>query len=251
MINDFKTLRVTDEGRILRVQLSRPEAGNSISGDMLSELLELLRALEDSATVRVMVLSGAGSDFCTGGDRSELSTLLEQDPSGGSLRALAARAHRVCAALAQTEVVTIAQLHGAVIGAGLGLAVFCDLRIGADTCRFRMPEIGLRVPPAWGGVLPRLVEEVGRAQVRRLLLTSETFGAARAEQLAILHEVVPAGGLEAAVDDAARLIARRDPATVRIAKRMLAADAQGSSGLLDEELLTAAVSRQGLRPRRR
>ncbi|MEW1569648.1 enoyl-CoA hydratase/isomerase family protein [Streptomyces sp. NPDC093509] len=250
MLTDYKTLRVTDEGRILNVQLNRPEAGNAVDGQMLTELLEVLRALEDDATVRVMVLSGVGDHFCQGGDRAEFPALLDRDPSGSELRTLANKAQRVCATLAQLPIVSIARLHGDVIGAGLGLAVFCDLRVGADTARFRMPEVGLGVPPAWGGVLPRLAEEAGQAQVRRLLLTAEVFDAAAAERLSLLHEVVPADDLDAAVTRWAKPILRRDPTTLRITKTMLNARAGASQlsvgGYFDDELLTSAMSRRAL-----
>ncbi|MGW6214984.1 enoyl-CoA hydratase/isomerase family protein [Streptomyces sp. NPDC055109] len=251
MLTDYKTLRVTHEGRILNVQLNRPEVGNAVDSQILTDLLEVLRALEDDPTVRVMVLSGAGDHFCQGGDRAEFPALLDRDPSGSELRALANKAQRVCATLAQLGVVTIARLHGDVIGAGLGLAVFCDLRVGADSTRFRMPEVGLGVPPAWGGVLPRLAEEVGQAQVRRLLLTAEVFDAAAAERLSILHEVVSADDLDAAVTRWVKPILRRDPTTLRITKTMLNARAGAAQlsvgGYFDDELLTAAMSRRALR----
>ncbi|MER5728970.1 enoyl-CoA hydratase/isomerase family protein [Streptomyces sp. NPDC002138] len=253
MLMDFKALKVTDEGPILRVQLNRPETGNAIDGQMLSELLVVLRALEDDKTVRVMVLSGAGDHFCQGGDRTEFPALLENDSSGSALRSLADKAQRVCATLSQLKLVTIARLHGDVIGAGLGLAVFCDLRVGADTCRFRMPEVGLGVPPAWGGVLPRLAEEAGQAWVRRLLLTAEPFDASRAEQLSILHEVVPADDLDTWVARWANPISRRDLTTIQITKSMLNARAGATqlavASYFDEELLTAAIARRALQRR--
>ncbi|MEU9416054.1 enoyl-CoA hydratase/isomerase family protein [Streptomyces sp. NPDC048272] len=247
---DFKTLQVSDEGTILRVQLDRPEEGNSVDSQMLTELLAILRALEDDHTVRVMVLSGAGDHFCQGGDRTEFPELLAQDTSGAALRALGEKAQRVCSALSQLRLVTIARCHGDVIGAGLGLAVFCDLRVGADTSRYRMPEVGLGVPPAWGGVLPRLAAEAGQAQVRRLLLTAEAFDAARAKQMSILHEVVPADDLDAAVARLAKPLARRDPTTVRITKNMLNALAGANQlsvgSYADDEFLTAAMARRAL-----
>ncbi|MFI5867587.1 enoyl-CoA hydratase/isomerase family protein [Streptomyces sp. NPDC051546] len=246
---DLKTLHVTAEGPVLNIQLSRPETGNSIDGQMLTELLEVLRAMEDDPAVRVMVLSGAGDDFCQGGDRSEFSTLLEIDPSGSELRALNDRAQRVCSILSQLGVVTIARLHGDVLGAGLGLAIFCDLRVGADTCRFRMPEVGLGLPPAWGGALPRLALEAGQAQVRELLLTAESFDAAQAQQLAILHKVVPVDGLDAAVTHWVKPIVRRNPTAMRITKSMLNARAGAAElsvgGYLDANLLAAAMARSG------
>ncbi|MFG2437890.1 enoyl-CoA hydratase/isomerase family protein [Streptomyces sp. NPDC048508] len=250
MLADFKSLRVTADGPVLNVQLNRPESGNSIDGHTLTELLEVLRALEDDRTVRVMVLSGTGDHFSQGADRAEFRSLMDKDTAGAELRALADRAHRVCLALSHMAVVTIAQLHGDVIGAGLGLAAFCDLRIGADTCRFRMPEVVLGIPPVWGGVLPRLAEEAGQAQVRRLLLTAESFDANRAQQMSILHEVVPAADLNAAVTRWVKPIVRRDPTTMRITKSILNARA-GAAELsvgshLDAELLTAAITRRDL-----
>lgn len=247
MQTDFKTLRVVEEGPVLQVQLNRPEHGNALSGEVLTDLLEVLHMLQEDTTIRVMVLSGAGDDFCQGGERSEFPALLAEDPSGGSLRALAAKAERVCAALSTLEVVTIARLQGDVIGAGLGLAIYCDLRVGADTCRFRMPELGLGLPPAWGGVLDRLPTEVGQSWVRYLLLTSEPFDAHRARELSVLHNVVPRDGLDAAVSRLAKTIARRDPAAIRITKRMLSARANAAQlsigGYFDGELLTSAVTR--------
>ncbi|MFF4489516.1 enoyl-CoA hydratase/isomerase family protein [Streptomyces sp. NPDC001544] len=248
MWNEYKTLRVTDEGNLLRVQLNRPEAGNAISGEVLNEFSQVLTALEDDRKIRVMVLSGAGDHFCQGGDRSEFPELLAEDLSGAALRALATKAQRVCEALSKLGVVTVAQLHGDVIGAGLGLAIFCDLRVGADNCRFRMPEVGLGVPPAWGGVLDRLPAEAGQAWVRRLLLTAEEFDATRAERLSILHEVVPLDDLEDAVTRLVKPLLRRDPTTMRITKAMLAARANAAQlsvgGYYDAELLTAAVTRR-------
>ena len=171
MVEDFKALRVIPEGPVLRVELNSPETGNAVSGLILDELLAVLGTLQDETGVRVLILSGAGPDFCLGGDRREFGELLAADPGGAELRALANKARRVCDALATANAVTIARLQGGVIGAGMALAVFCDLRVGADTCRFRLPELALGMPPAWGGALPRLLNETGAARIRELILT--------------------------------------------------------------------------------
>jgi methylglutaconyl-CoA hydratase len=250
MLKDFKTLLVALDGHILTVQLNTPEAGNALSGPVLDELLIVLGEAEDDPDIRVMVLSGAGDDFCLGGDRSEFSSLLTEDPSGGALRALAHKARRVCDALATTETVTIAKLHGGVVGAGVGLAVLCDLRVGADNCRFRLPELGLGVPPAWGGILPRLLDEVGAAKVRELILTADEFDAAVGRELSILHKVVPPNQLDTTVSRWTKPLVRRDPAALRTAKAMLNANSTRptNGGLFDADLLTAAITRK-LTPR--
>ncbi|MGI5261789.1 enoyl-CoA hydratase/isomerase family protein [Streptomyces angustmyceticus] len=246
MIHDFKSLLVTHEGPVLRVRLNRPETGNAISGEILDELLVVLGTLDEELGIRVLVLSGAGEDFCLGGDRAEFPALLAEDPSGVALRALGNKARRVCDALASTDAVTVARLHGGVVGAGVGLAVFCDLRVGADTCRFRLPELGLGVPPAWGGIMPRLLHEAGAARIRELILTADTFDAATAQELSILHKVVPEAELDGAVTRWIKPLVRRSPSSLRTAKLMLNAYANANrladATLFDAELLSSALT---------
>ncbi|WP_330315928.1 enoyl-CoA hydratase/isomerase family protein [Streptomyces platensis] len=246
MIHDFKSLLVTQEGPVLTVQLNRAETGNALCGEMLDELLTVLGALDDDSGIRVLVFSGAGEDFCLGGDRAEFPALLAEDPSGAGLRALGNKARRVCDALASTDAVTIARLHGGVVGAGVGLAVFCDLRVGADTCRFRLPELGLGVPPAWGGIMPRLLHEAGAARIRELILTADNFDATTAQELSILHKVVPEEQLDSAVTRWIKPLVRRSPSALRTAKLMLNSYANANrladATLFDAELLSSALT---------
>lgn len=194
----------------------------------------------------MLVLSGAGEDFCLGGDRVEFPALLAEEPGGVGLRALGNKARRVCEALASTDVVTIARLHGGVVGAGVGLAVFCDLRAGADTCRFRLPELGLGVPPAWGGIMPRLLHEAGASRIRELILTADNFDAATAQELSILHKAVPEEQLDSTVARWIKPLVRRSPSALRTAKLMLNAYANANrladATLFDAELLSSALT---------
>jgi methylglutaconyl-CoA hydratase len=245
-VDVFKALRVTHEGPVLKVRLNSPETGNALSGLLLDELLFLLGALEEQPDVRVLILSGEGDDFCLGADRGEFTRSLADDPTGAGLRAMGNKGRRVCDALTTTGVVTIARLHGGVIGAGVALAVFCDLRAGADNCRFRLPELALGMPPAWGGVLPRLLDEMGAARIRELILTGGSFDAARAAELSMLHLVVPETELDKAIGRWTAPLIRRSPAALRTAKTMLNAYSGGNrladATLFDAELLTSAVA---------
>ncbi|MEV7157125.1 enoyl-CoA hydratase/isomerase family protein [Streptomyces misionensis] len=253
MLNDFKTLHVEqrDEDRVLSIQLNVPEAGNALSARVVDELHTVLLAAEDDPQIRVLILSGAGDNFCLGGDRGEFSSLIAADPSGASLKSLVNKANRMCHALRSTEKVTIARLHGGVIGAGLGLAVLCHLRVGASDSHYRMPELGVGVPPAWGGLLPRLQHEVGAARFRHLLLTAKKFDAALAAELSILQEVVPASDLDEAVTGLVKPLLRRDAESLRTTVQMLrsyeSATHFADVSLLDPEVLTAAVLRRELR----
>ncbi|TXC99859.1 enoyl-CoA hydratase/isomerase family protein [Streptomyces sp. ISID311] len=246
MMQDFTSLFVRHEGPVLKVQLNRPEAGNAISGAILDELLVVLGALDNETGIRVLILSGTGNDFCLGGDRTEFLAMLAADPSGLELRALGNKARRVCDALASIDAVTIARLHGGVVGAGVGLAVFCDLRVGADDCRFRLPELGLGVPPAWGGIMPRLLNEAGAAKIRELILTADYFDADTANELSILHKVVPVDQLDSAVERWTKPMIRRSASALRTAKLMMNAYANANrladASLFDAELLSSALA---------
>ena len=233
-------------GPVLHAELASPHTGNALNADTLDDLLRLLTAARQQPDIRVIVLSGAGDDFCVGADRDEFAAALEADPGGARLRALTDKARQVCEALETAAAVTIARLHGKVVGAGLALAVFCDLRVGADNCRFRMPEVALGVPPAWGGALARLISEVGAARVRELVLTCDTFSATTAYELALLHRMVPAEHLDEAVAELVRPLLRRSGEALAVAKLMFGAHSRAGhlmdGSLLDAHLLASAYA---------
>ncbi|NSC21818.1 enoyl-CoA hydratase/isomerase family protein [Streptomyces albus subsp. chlorinus] len=249
MIGTFKNLRVEQRGPVLAVELACPETGNTVTEALLDDLLGVLTVLPDLTEVRAVVLSGAGPDFCLGGDRREIATMLSQDATGAGVRVSSDKARRVCEALSTTGAVTIAQVRGQVIGAGLALVLHCDLRVGAENCRFRLPELALGMPLAWGGALPRLLNEVGAARARELILTCRAFGAVEAERLAVLHRVVPEAELDAAVEEWVRPIVRRSPAALRVTKSLLnsyaAATRLADPALLDAELMASVLASRG------
>ncbi|MFJ5222240.1 enoyl-CoA hydratase/isomerase family protein [Streptomyces sp. NPDC088400] len=246
MFDDLKALHVVHEGPVLKVRLNSPETGNAISGLLLDELLAVLGALDEHPDIRVLILSAAGDDFCLGADRREFPSLLAEYPNGAGLRAAGNKARRMCDLMATTGVVTIARLHGSVVGAGLGLAVLCDLRVGADNCRFRLPELGLGIPPAWGGIMPRMFHETGAARIRELILTADNFDAEKAAELTILHKAVPEDELDKTVARWTKPLLRRSPSALRTAKAMLNAYAGAhrlaDGTLFDTEILTSAVA---------
>ncbi len=147
------TVRRRREGAVLYVELHAPDTGNAVTEAMLDELLAVV-AVPDPE-VRVLVLSAAGDDFSLGGDRAEFADWLAEDPSGRGIRVAGEKARRVCEALSGSRAVTIARVQGKAVGAGFALALACDLRVGAENASFRLPELALGLPTAWGGLLPR------------------------------------------------------------------------------------------------
>ncbi|MFE0386387.1 enoyl-CoA hydratase/isomerase family protein [Streptomyces bungoensis] len=248
----YKALHVEHDGPVLRVRLTPVAQDATLGVAALDDLADLLHSLHDRPDIRVLLLSGDGDDFCLGADRGEYQTALAEDPTGAAMRRIADKAYRVCDALENTHAVTIARLHGRVVGAGLALASFCDLRAGADTCRFRMPEIGIGLPPAWGGAMGRLIVEGGAARIRELMLTCEAFDAATAHRIGLLHKVAPLDRLDATVAAWVRPLVRRSPEALTLTKRMFAGHSRAARtadvALLDAHLLTAQLSQS--RPQR-
>ncbi|GAA3075548.1 enoyl-CoA hydratase/isomerase family protein [Streptomyces glomeratus] len=243
-VQTLKTLRADRRGPVLFIELNTPDQGNTVTDTLLDELLAVLD--EQDPDIRVIVLSGAGTDFCLGGDRTEFAEQLTDDPTGSAIRVSGTKARRVCEALTNNPAVTIARIQGKAIGAGLALALACDLRVGADTATFRLPELALGLPLAWGGLLPRLLAEVGAARVRELFLTSRAFTAHEAQALSILQNVVPEQELDAAVTAWAKPILRRSPAALRVTKLLFNAHAAGArladASTLDSELMASVLA---------
>ncbi|MBD0838880.1 enoyl-CoA hydratase/isomerase family protein [Streptomyces sp. TRM68416] len=239
-------LTLTRTGPVLHVGLTPSAQGDVLSSAVLDALIAVLAGLHDQPDVRILVLSSQGEDFCLGADRREYQDALAADPTGTTLRRVADQAHRLCQALEDTHAITIARLHGKVIGAGLALAAFCDLRAGADTTRFRMPEIGIGLAPAWGGAMGRLITEAGASRIRELMLTCDDFDAHTAHRLGLLHKVAPLDELDDTIAAWTRPLARRSPQALVLTKRMLTGYAKAArttdTALLDAHLLTAQLT---------
>ncbi|MGP2438653.1 enoyl-CoA hydratase/isomerase family protein [Streptomyces sp. JW3] len=246
-VTGFKAVDVTQDGPVLRVLLDPHGTDPTLSTAVVDDLLALLDSLHDRPDLRVLVLSSAGPDFCSGADRTEYEAAL----GDASLRRLLDKAQRLCRALEECHAVTVARLHGKVIGAGLALAAYCDLRAGADDCRFRMPEVGLGLPPAWGGAMGRLIAEAGAARIRELMLTCDVFDAETAHRLGLLHKSVPLDRLDHAVDGWTRSLARRSPEALVLTKRMLTGYARAHRtadiALLDAHLLSSHLGQVAAR----
>ncbi|WP_327303735.1 enoyl-CoA hydratase/isomerase family protein [Streptomyces sp. NBC_01298] len=240
-----KAILAEQDGPVLHVRLNPWGQDDTLDAAVLDDLIALLDELHERPDVRILTLSSSGTDFCLGADRGEYQEAMAADPSGVGLRRIADKAHRLCQALENTHAVTIARLHGRVIGAGLALAAFCDLRAGADTSRFRMPEVGIGLPPAWGGAMGRLVSEVGASRIRELMLTCDVFDADTAHRVGLLHRTAPLEQLDKVIDSWTRPLVRRSPEALVLTKRMLAgyarADRTADVSLLDSHLLAASL----------
>jgi enoyl-CoA hydratase len=209
-----------DEG-IATITLNRPEAANSLNGDMRRRLKTFVEEIAVNAAVRAVIVTGRGSKaFAAGTDVRELRDLTAL----GSV----ALSHEIMAlqdALADLPQPTIAAISGACLGGGLELALACDIRIAAENSRFGLPEIRLGIMPGGGGTI-RLRQLAGPGAARYLCLTGEIIDSRRAYELGIVTRIVATESLEEEARGLANhLSGLSSPALAQLKRAMRIADA--------------------------
>ncbi|MGD8388492.1 MAG: enoyl-CoA hydratase-related protein [Desulfobacteraceae bacterium] len=203
---------------IALITLNRPRARNAFSEEMISLWTRYLREARDDEKVRVLVVTGRGDTFCSGGDI--------RDMAEGKLRSWDMKrfvwdgVHRIALTLEDLDKPVIAAVNGAAMGAGMDMALMCDLRVCSDRARFAESYINLGVVPGDGGAyfLPRLV---GTARALELLLTGEVLNAEQALELGIVNRVASHECLLKETFSLAQKIAAKPPLAVRMTKRAM------------------------------
>ncbi len=220
------TVLSEDAGEGVRiVTLNRPHRLNAIVPELLDALVAALQAADRDAAVRAILLTGAGSAFCSGDDLKEFES---QAAGEAATRAYIERIQDVTRAIVLGDTPVIGAIRGWAVGGGLEWVINCDFAIAAEGTRFFFPEIswGLFVTGGVTALLPRLV---GLQRARRLMLLGERFDAAEALEWGLLTRVVTEGALMSEALALARRVAALPPERVRDLKRILAA--RGELGL--------------------
>jgi enoyl-CoA hydratase/carnithine racemase len=214
-------LRLEVDGAVATVTLNRPERRNAMTFATWRGLAAIGRSLP--AGVRVVVLRGAGPSFSAGIDLSMFSGGGEGFADGSDAAAtdrFIAELQEGYTWLRRPEIVTVAAVHGHVIGGGFQLALACDIRIAADDVKFCMKEPALGLVPDLTGTKP-LVEIVGIGRALELCLTARTVQAEEAARLGLAEIVVPRDGLDAAVADLVASLLAVNPGAAVATKRLL------------------------------
>ena len=214
-------VRVEDRGHVRWVKLNRPEAMNAITGAMLGQLNEALKAADDDPAVRVVVLTGEGRAFCAGLD---LKQAARGEGIGGEGLASAGARHystrEICTVtLQRMDTPVIAAINGAAAGYGLDLALGCDMRLMADNAVLMPGFARIGVIPESGGTwyLPRLL---GWAKACEVAMLGETLNAERSVALGLANKAVPKADFQQAVTDWAETIAGNAPLAITEMKRL-------------------------------
>jgi enoyl-CoA hydratase/carnithine racemase len=232
----FEHIRLEQDAGIVTLTLNRPESRNAMSPEMGDEIVRATAMIRDNREARVLVVTGAGKAFSSGGNLS----MLARDagvplPEGSDAPTMAGSPRDFYArylSIRQVGIPTIAAINGHAIGAGMCFALACDLRICAAEAKMGMTFTKLGIHPGMGAtfLLPRLI---GTSRACELFFTGRVIDAVEADRLGIVTRVVPGGELNASVTALAREIASAGPVAVRMVKRAIY---RGVEHTLDEML---------------
>jgi methylglutaconyl-CoA hydratase len=224
---------------VVQLTMSRPDVFNAFDEAMIAELDAAFAELAADAGTRVVVLAGAGKHFSAGADLQWMQRASTATPEWNL-----ADARRFAAMLARINRCpkpTIARIHGAALGGGVGLACACDIAIAADNASFAVSEAKFGILPAVIG--PYLVNAVGPRQARRLALTATRIDAAEALALGLVQQVVPVEQLDAAVAATAAELLAGGPNAQHEIKQLFGRLQMGPVGAETIELTAQTISR--------
>lgn len=214
----YEHLLVSVDPPLGRITFNRPEKRNAMVPAMGDEIERAVAELNRRDDVRVVIVTGGGKVFSAGGDLDMIVELTQRSPTES--REFMGAYYRRYFALRQLTMPTIAMLNGHAIGAGLCVALACDLRTAADHAKLGLTFVRLGLNVGMGGTctLPQLV---GFGRAAELVLTGELIGAERAYDIGLVNRVCPGDRLEAETLKLARTIASSGPHALRFTKRSL------------------------------
>ncbi|MHC9085794.1 enoyl-CoA hydratase-related protein [Luteimonas sp. RIT-PG2_3] len=210
-------LSIERSGAVARIRMQRPELHNAFDAGLIASLTSALGQLGADTSVRVVVVEGAGASFSAGADLNWMRAMASASEADNREDALALA--RLMRTLDELPKPTIARVHGAAFGGGVGLVACCDIAIGVPEAKFGLTESKLGLLPAV--ISPYVIAAIGTRQARRWFATAEIFDAARAKDIGLLHDVVAADALDAAVDRQIALLLKAGPVASAAAKQLV------------------------------
>ncbi|MEO5630205.1 MAG: enoyl-CoA hydratase-related protein [Thermomonas sp.] len=210
-------LQLLRDGPIARLRMTRPQVHNAFDADLIAELTTALEQVAADAGVRVLLLEAEGASFSAGADLNGMRGMAAASEDANRIDSLAlARLMRTLDALPKP---TIARVQGAAFGGGVGLVACCDIAIGVTSAKFGLTESKLGLLPAV--ISPYVIAAIGPRHARRYFATAEIFDAGEALRIGLLHQVVDADALDAAVQAQVALLLKAGPVAAASAKRLV------------------------------
>jgi methylglutaconyl-CoA hydratase len=217
---------------VARITLNRPDKRNAITSEMMAALRDALQRAAHDSTVRVLLIRGAGKDFCAGLDLSEVLNSAESEETA---LAAARRLGDLYIAMRRHPKPIIAAVQGRALGGGAGIATASDLIVATESAQFGYPEVKLGFIPAI--VATMLRRAVNERQAMELALTGEPLSAARAHAIGLINRVFPDAEFEAAVERYVAALAEQSATAMSLSKNLL----YQTDGMRFEESIEAGV----------
>ena len=218
----YENILLETSNRISILTINRPDKRNALNQATRDEMVHALESLEKSTESRVLIITGAGDKaFIAGADINEFegrTPLMQREAMKGL---------RIFAAIEEFPKPVIAMINGFCLGGGLETALACDIRVAADTAKLGQPEINLGIIPGGGGT-QRLTRLVGEGNAMEIILTGEAIDAARAKEIGLVNQTLPAADLRNFVLSLAARIAEKSPIALRTAKEAVKSAARMS-----------------------
>jgi enoyl-CoA hydratase len=214
-MRDYNNIEVTQEHDILRVAFDRPEDHNAVNTDMHRELSYVFREVSET-DARVVVLTGNGESFSSGGDVSEMKDRVDSPNNHIDFEKSIEEAEKYFTDLINLKKPIVAKINGDAIGLGATLALFCDIVIAVEDAKFGDPhiQVGLSIPAAQ--IIWPLLVDIHTA--KEFLLTGKITTAKKAEELGLINYAVPENQLNTLVDDTIESIASGPQLAIRYSK---------------------------------
>ncbi len=216
-MSQASALRLEVQDAVARVTLTRPEIHNAFDDRLIGELTETFTALGQRPDIRAIVMAGEGKSFCAGADLNWMRRMIDysRDENLADSHSL----ERMFRAIDTCPKPVIGRIHGAALGGGVGIVACCDIVLAADVARLGLTEVKLGILPAV--ISPYVLRKIGAGHARALMLTGERISAARALQIGLVHEVVPASELDDAVESKIALLKTSGPEAITHCKQLV------------------------------
>lgn len=215
----YETLEIVRDNAVATVWMNRPDVHNAFNAQLITDLTAACADLATDDAVRVVVLGGRGKSFSAGADLNWMKQAGEASEQENF--ADARRLALMLRSLAELPKPTIARVHGAALGGGMGLASACDICVAAEGAVFATSEVRFGIIPS--AISPYVIRAIGERQATRYFQSAERISAAKAERLNLAHEVVPADQLDAKVAEIVAALLQGGPHAQAAAKQLVGA----------------------------
>ena len=233
---NFEALEIERAGGVATVWMNRPARHNAFNATLIAELDEAFAGLEADDSLRVIVLAGRGKSFSAGADLNWMKAAGEASVDENLADAM--RLARMLERIARCVKPTVARVHGAALGGGMGLACACDICIAGERAVFATPEVKFGIIPA--AISPYVLRAIGERQATRYFQSAERIDARRAAELGLAHRSVADEALAAALDEQIAALLEGGPKSQAAAKALIRAVAHRP---VDDALLADTARR--------